>query len=144
MKCGICVLYLRPVAVLLFVTLLASLPGARHSSRGHSGLVAGQGLDVSADNLGAGAEATANEFEQFESALELATTGGRGRCACLPAVLIAGTARLSPVAGRGHMVLLKLGISLGTELAADVLALHTCWQSFVAITWVQHDMYSST
>jgi hypothetical protein len=43
--------------------------------------VAGQGLDVSADNLGAGADATANEFEQFESALELATTGGRGRCA---------------------------------------------------------------
>jgi hypothetical protein len=39
-----------------------------------------QGLSVSADNLGAGAEATANEFEQFESALELATTGGRGRC----------------------------------------------------------------
>uniref|UniRef100_A0A383W511 Gnk2-homologous domain-containing protein n=1 Tax=Tetradesmus obliquus TaxID=3088 RepID=A0A383W511_TETOB len=70
-------MYLRPVAVLLFVTLLASLPGARYSSRGRSGLVAGQGLDVSADNLGAGAEA--NEFEQFESALELATTGGRGR-----------------------------------------------------------------
>uniref|UniRef100_A0A383VW72 Peptidase C1A papain C-terminal domain-containing protein n=1 Tax=Tetradesmus obliquus TaxID=3088 RepID=A0A383VW72_TETOB len=42
-------------------------------------LAAGQGLSVSADNLGAGAEATASEFEQFESALVLATTGGRGR-----------------------------------------------------------------
>jgi hypothetical protein len=72
--------------VMLLTGLLATLPGARHSSGGSSSrgiirLVAGQGLDVSADNLGAGAEATANEFEQFESALELATTGGRGRCA---------------------------------------------------------------
>lgn len=51
-----------------------------HSSSGGIRLASGQGLSVSADNLGAGAEATANEFEQFESALELATTGGRGRC----------------------------------------------------------------
>ena len=41
---------------------------------------AGQGLNVGADNLGAGVAATALEFEQFESALELASTGGRGRC----------------------------------------------------------------
>lgn len=37
---------------------------------------AGQGLNVGADNLGAGVAATALEFEQFESALELASTGG--------------------------------------------------------------------
>jgi hypothetical protein len=71
---------MRSLKILLLAALLASLPGVHHSSSS-SGLVAGQGLDVSADNLGAGAEATANEFEQFESALELATTGGRGRCA---------------------------------------------------------------
>jgi hypothetical protein len=74
------VMHTTYTAAFLLAALLASLPGARHSSRGIR-LVAGQGLDVSADNLGAGAEATANEFEQFESALELATTGGRGRYA---------------------------------------------------------------
>jgi hypothetical protein len=46
-------------------------------------MAAGQGLSVSGESLGAGAEATANEFEQFESALVLATTGGRGRCVCM-------------------------------------------------------------
>jgi hypothetical protein len=62
--------------VVLAAALLAVLLGGpRRAVR----LAAGQGLAVSADNLGAGAEATANEFEQFESALELATTGGRGR-----------------------------------------------------------------
>uniref|UniRef100_A0A383W9S6 Peptidase C1A papain C-terminal domain-containing protein n=1 Tax=Tetradesmus obliquus TaxID=3088 RepID=A0A383W9S6_TETOB len=59
--------------------ILALIPyQVPHSSSGIR-LASGQGLSVSADNLGAGAEATANEFEQFESALELATTGGRGR-----------------------------------------------------------------
>jgi hypothetical protein len=62
-------------AVFVAVALLAL---GQHSSS-FMRLASGQGLSVSADNLGAGAEATANEFEQFESALELATTGGRGR-----------------------------------------------------------------
>jgi hypothetical protein len=72
----------RYLAALLLALLLVGPPRGPHSSRSSSSsgaLVAGQGLDVSADNLGAGAEATANEFELFESALELATTGGRGR-----------------------------------------------------------------
>jgi hypothetical protein len=67
----------RRAAVFVAVVLLT--PWRQHSSSSSSIRVAsGQGLSVSADNLGAGAEATANEFEQFESALELATTGGRG------------------------------------------------------------------
>lgn len=40
---------------------------------------ASQGLDVSQEALGAGAQATATEFEKFEDALTLATLGGRGR-----------------------------------------------------------------
>jgi hypothetical protein len=48
-------------------------------STANTPLVAGQGLNVVAENLGASVAATALEFEQFESALELATTGGRGR-----------------------------------------------------------------
>jgi hypothetical protein len=65
----------------LLLFLLASPFDGPHGSSSGSFIcmVSGQGLSVSADNLGAGAEATANEFEQFESALELATTGGRGR-----------------------------------------------------------------
>jgi hypothetical protein len=66
------------LAVLLLSVLLVGQPRGPHSSS-NSSMVAGQGLDVSADNLGAGAEDTANEFELCESALELATTGGRGR-----------------------------------------------------------------
>jgi hypothetical protein len=66
------------LVVLLLAVLLVGQPRGPHSSSSSS-LVAGQGLDVSAENLWAGAEATANEFELFESALELATTGGRGR-----------------------------------------------------------------
>jgi hypothetical protein len=70
----------RLPSVLLTAVLAALLHGGLNSNSGMR-LVAGQGLTVSADNLGAGAEATANEFEQFESALVLATTGGKGRCA---------------------------------------------------------------
>jgi hypothetical protein len=71
-------------AVFVALALLTLTPWGQHSSSSSSfiRLASGQGLSVSADNLGAGAEATVNEFEQFESALELATTGGRGRCAC--------------------------------------------------------------
>jgi hypothetical protein len=72
--------------LLMAVVAVAPLkrPNSSKSSSSSSSssiwLASGQGLSVSPDNLGAGAEATANEFEQFESALELATTGGRGRC----------------------------------------------------------------
>jgi hypothetical protein len=38
-----------------------------------------QGLSVGSDNMGAGAEATATEFELFEDSLHLSTTGGKGR-----------------------------------------------------------------
>jgi hypothetical protein len=34
---------------------------------------------VGSDNLGAGAEATATEFELFEDSLHLSTMGGKGR-----------------------------------------------------------------
>jgi hypothetical protein len=66
--------------VLLVVALLPLLLGGPHSSSVIR-VASGQGLSVSADNMGAGAEATANEFEQFESALEQATKGGTGRWA---------------------------------------------------------------
>jgi hypothetical protein len=65
-----------PAFLLAAVLLLAPFGGDQDSS---ALLAAGQGLNVGVDNLGAGADATALEFEQFESALELATTGGRGR-----------------------------------------------------------------
>lgn len=38
-----------------------------------------QGLGVAPDLLGAGAQATATAFEEFEDVLNLATVGGRGR-----------------------------------------------------------------
>jgi hypothetical protein len=66
---------IKTVLILSAALLTPCLGGPHHAVR----LVAGQGLAVSPDNLGAGVDATANEFEQFESALELATTGGRGR-----------------------------------------------------------------
>jgi hypothetical protein len=65
--------------VLAFLLLMVAEPFIGPHSSSFIRVASGQGLSVSADNLGAGAEATANEFEQFESALELATTGGRGR-----------------------------------------------------------------
>jgi hypothetical protein len=72
--------------VLAFLLLMVAEPFIGPHSSSFIRVASGQGLSVSADNLGAGAEATANEFEQFESALELATTGGRGRyvaaCTC--------------------------------------------------------------
>jgi hypothetical protein len=73
--------------------MAAPYQGPHSSSRSSSSsssfirVASGQGLSVSAANLGAGAEATANEFEQFESALGLATTGGRGRCVAHIALL---------------------------------------------------------
>jgi hypothetical protein len=69
---------LRQTAACLAFVFLSLSPLGPHSSS-IIRLASGQGLPVSADNLGAGAEATATEFEQFEAALELATTGGRGR-----------------------------------------------------------------
>lgn len=47
-----------------------------------------QGLGVAPDLLGAGAQATATAFEDFQDVLNLATVGGRGRgtrcaiCSC--------------------------------------------------------------
>jgi hypothetical protein len=69
---------MKLLALLLAAVLLLAPFG---SDQGRSALLAaGQGLNIGVDNLGAGSDATALEFEQFESALDLATTGGRGRC----------------------------------------------------------------
>jgi hypothetical protein len=65
----------RTLLVLIAALLSPLFGGPHHAAR----LVAGQGLAVSPDNLVAGVNAAANESEQFESALELATTGERGR-----------------------------------------------------------------
>lgn len=74
----------------LVVTLLAAaalLPWQTCISTGGSKccpvlgvrMVAGQGLAVSSEQLGAGEAATATQLEYFEDALNIATTGGRGR-----------------------------------------------------------------
>jgi hypothetical protein len=62
------------LCAIAFILAPFSIPGDK-STR----FTAGQGLNVGSDNLGAGVAATALEFETFESALELATTGGKGR-----------------------------------------------------------------
>jgi hypothetical protein len=66
--------------LVLAITLIvaASCPYSKHPAAGVR-TVAGQGLAVGSDNLGAGAEATATEFELFEDSLHLSTTGGKGR-----------------------------------------------------------------
>jgi hypothetical protein len=66
--------------LILAITLIAvaSWSSSKHPAAGVR-TVAGQGLAVGSDNLGAGAEATATEFELFEDSLHLSTTGGKGR-----------------------------------------------------------------
>lgn len=64
----------RWLAAVLLACILLPMPW-----NGVQLFAAGQGLDVSGTSLGAGALATATEFERFEDTLGLATTGGRGR-----------------------------------------------------------------
>jgi hypothetical protein len=62
----------------MMLIVLASWSPSNHPAAGVR-TAAGQGLAVGSDNLGAGAEATATEFELFEDSLHLSTTGGKGR-----------------------------------------------------------------
>lgn len=65
----------RPwLAAVLLACVLLLVPW-----HGAQRFAAGQGLDVLDVVLGAGALATASEFERFEDAMSLGTTGGRGR-----------------------------------------------------------------
>jgi hypothetical protein len=67
--------YALSVVLLL---LMASWPSCKQQTGGLR-TAAAQGLSVGSDNMGAGAEATATEFELFEDSLHLSTTGGKGR-----------------------------------------------------------------